>query len=1208
MKVGHSERARTPRFRHAFREEVRSLVRLRHPGIIRVFDYGTISKQAEELSHQRLIAGSPYLVMELAEATLLMYCGRIPWSSIYPILMAVLDALAHAHARGVLHRDIKPDNVLLCGEGTAEVRLADFGIAAPIFQERLEPGARGLLGTPAYMAPEQFSQQWRDYGPWTDLYALGCTAYAMIAGQAPYGHTKVLEEMKQSHLEAPIPALPPGAPVIEGLEEWLALLMAKAPNERFQRAADAAWALQLLEERRRLREGGASSDAPPNAGWQEIDLGIQEEISAVPFDPDAHVESLDGEDSIITSVQQATTWVDSFGFAGLARQRTKQSRPEGEVSPEESFASRVSSASHEGWVGVEKKPPFPSVWAGVSHPGASLPMAEVGLGLFGLRRVPFVGREDERDLLWRALREVTESGSAQALLLEGPAGSGKSRLASWCCERAHEMGVAHSFKATHSPAKGSGAGIAPMLRRFFRCTGLSRHATEARLKRILPAFLPGSQAIQEDAIALAALIAADASRSQEGFTPIQFETTLERYTVIRRCLSHACQERPVVIWLDDVQWGLDSLGFVEHILEIQEEAPLPILFLLTAQKESLASREAESAALVGLRQSPLMKLVPLGRLSNEEQTHFLQGLLPLAPTLAQRVERHCQGNPMFAVQLMKDWIERGLLRYGEGGFQLTQEQTPLPKDLLSIWAERIERAIERYATEASADPAQLREALEMAAVLGHHVLYTEWESVCTLSGFDAPLMLVERMLDWELAFCEIGGPGIGWSFVHHMLRESLERAAQEEGRLGSHHLQCARMLQARPRGVPGERLGRHLLLGGQPLEALAPMLEGIWERVDAGDYRLAQHLLNDWETLLSISSIPASHHYRGEALLLRCRYARGLGLFREARDWAQQAIEAARLHGWERILVHALMQLGYYLWFHGKKPEEGWQCVEEAKTRALSAGNHWAVARCHRYMGDFLCYRGDLNPSGAHYRKAFEAFSKMNDLANMGHARYGLATVARQSGDHETAQTQLLAAKEHFAKSGCRRGIADCLNALGDLVRHKGALLDAKRHYRESMELYRLLGGGNVALCELNLGLVLIEERRFDEARPILERAKATFVKGSHAIFAAAASICLLPCAAADADWETWDACAKQATHWIEETGFYDIDTAHVAQLAGTMALQKADVTRARQAYTLALGQWEALQHVDASESLRSALEALDKKYLPAPESTKELV
>ena len=129
VKVLMSERTRRPEYRFAFRQEVRSVAALDHPGVVRVYDYGEISKAAQEASDGRLLEGSPYLVMEWADqGTLSPLAGKLSWPAVQEILFQLLGALAHSHARGMIHRDIKPSNVLRFGSN-AQSKLSDFGVA-----------------------------------------------------------------------------------------------------------------------------------------------------------------------------------------------------------------------------------------------------------------------------------------------------------------------------------------------------------------------------------------------------------------------------------------------------------------------------------------------------------------------------------------------------------------------------------------------------------------------------------------------------------------------------------------------------------------------------------------------------------------------------------------------------------------------------------------------------------------------------------------------------------------------------------------------------------------------------------------------------------------------------------------------------------------------------------------------------------------------
>src|SRR5690606_36721832 len=131
----------------------------------------------------RLAPASPYLVMELAEGGTLGPQHVKSWAELLAVLSDVLSALAHAHARGVVHRDTKPSNVLVASD---TFTLAAFGSAHALnARSHGEPSAPLSAGTAWFMAPEQILGLHRDEGPWTDLYAVGCLAHLLACGKLP---------------------------------------------------------------------------------------------------------------------------------------------------------------------------------------------------------------------------------------------------------------------------------------------------------------------------------------------------------------------------------------------------------------------------------------------------------------------------------------------------------------------------------------------------------------------------------------------------------------------------------------------------------------------------------------------------------------------------------------------------------------------------------------------------------------------------------------------------------------------------------------------------------------------------------------------------------------------------------------------------------------------------------------------------------------
>ena len=176
---------------------MRAVAGLDHPGIVSVFDYGRVPISLQESTNGLLVADSPWLAMELITGGTLRSAPPKNWAELHDCLKAILEALASAHARGILHRDLKPDNVLFASQSDvrAGLRLVDFGLAF-LDEGQGEADEQKAAGTPRYMAPEQLLSHWRDFGPWTDLYALGCLGWQLSTGSTPFQSMRDFRQYK----------------------------------------------------------------------------------------------------------------------------------------------------------------------------------------------------------------------------------------------------------------------------------------------------------------------------------------------------------------------------------------------------------------------------------------------------------------------------------------------------------------------------------------------------------------------------------------------------------------------------------------------------------------------------------------------------------------------------------------------------------------------------------------------------------------------------------------------------------------------------------------------------------------------------------------------------------------------------------------------------------------------------------------------------
>ncbi len=230
LKILPRQFANSPEFLARFRQEARMLARLQHPHILPVFDFGDAD-------------GYTFIAMPLLQSGALtqrMTGAPMLLSQVTSIITQVGDALDYAHTHGLVHRDVKPSNVLLDERGNC--LLTDFGIARMVEGTANLTGTGNVIGTPSYMSPEQGAGKPVDAR--SDIYALGVVLFELATGRVPYSaETPVAVVIK--HMQDPLPLprkLNPALP--EAVERVILKALAKRPEDRFQKMSELVQALQ----------------------------------------------------------------------------------------------------------------------------------------------------------------------------------------------------------------------------------------------------------------------------------------------------------------------------------------------------------------------------------------------------------------------------------------------------------------------------------------------------------------------------------------------------------------------------------------------------------------------------------------------------------------------------------------------------------------------------------------------------------------------------------------------------------------------------------------------------------------------------------------------------------------------------------------------------------------------------------------------------
>ncbi|MBX3357899.1 MAG: serine/threonine protein kinase [Phycisphaeraceae bacterium] len=263
IKVLPAKYSQTSQFIARFYAEGKAAASLNHPNIVQAYDVGQAGDRH-------------YFVMEYVD-------GRTVYDDIakhkrysekdaIDVISQITEALQHAHAKGLIHRDVKPKNIMMTHEGVA--KLADMGLARAISDKEAAEAEQGkAFGTPYYISPEQIRGE-KEIGPQADIYSLGATLYHMVTGAVPFDG-KSPSAVMHKHLKAEL--VPPdhvNPRLSPGISEVIEMMMAKQPGQRYKSTTD------LLMDLKAVREGKTPPIAHKDIGGVDLSSVIAAEAAA----------------------------------------------------------------------------------------------------------------------------------------------------------------------------------------------------------------------------------------------------------------------------------------------------------------------------------------------------------------------------------------------------------------------------------------------------------------------------------------------------------------------------------------------------------------------------------------------------------------------------------------------------------------------------------------------------------------------------------------------------------------------------------------------------------------------------------------------------------------------------------------------------------------------------------------------------------------
>ena len=525
---------------------------------------------------------------------------------------------------------------------------------------------------------------------------------------------------------------------------------------------------------------------------------------------------------------------------------------------------------------------------------------------------------------------------------------------------------------------------------------------------------------------------------------------------------------------------------------------------------------------------------------------------------------------MFAIQLLRDWVDRGLLVEGENGFALRQNHdVSVPDDVHRVSIDRLLRF--------AGDRVPRWLALERTAALGREVDADEWRAVCSALDLPRPAALRDALVKRGLA----ERTDDGWRFSHGLLVDSIGRHAREHGRWRDHHRHCVALLSELYPDSPRQTAGRradHWIAAGELQRALDPLFEQAERQRDIGHLDRQLEVLERREALMVRLGIPEEDErfIHNDIRQLACGFQLGrdpaevVGPLRLARQRAERT-------GNSRLVSDA-HQLAAVVEQARGEMSVGRSHADEAIRRARQGNDEAVLIRALNRSAGLEQYCGAFDAAERRYTESLRRVDATDHTSEQWTAAWGLAWIELNRGDFDSADRHFQQLLEEARETGLPHREMKAIKCLGEVARHEGDARRAREYYRRFAELGRELNQPfSVAIALENRAMTELMAGQFDAAGQLRHKAQRMFVETGRLEQAAESMrLCRLVESAGLQNWSTFDEIiARYADGW-PRGGNLERDPPWLAEMAGDYAAEADEPERATRAWRLALTLWEA--------------------------------